>query len=251
MPFGAIDSMLEAVIIDNVLLGSKRSLLPRAFLLWGVLAALPTVGFATKVIIKGGDPPPTQPIQNVNFVQPDCSNGIPGETGWPPQPTCTYYFQDTTASIVDSFTFEATITVSEESDFSCLPTIQSGPDKGFDPNGYFKNCSVSFDSIPDSSNVELVYAYSGVNPPDGDEAPGDYPGNDGEIGQYEGIPPDGVFTIELEGWSGPLKNLSLNTSYVLAPEPSAAIILLTELLLGGCILALLGRKLNWKHRFNL
>jgi hypothetical protein len=251
MPFGAIDSVLEAVIIDSVLLGSKCSLMPRVLLLMGVLAALPTVGFATKVIIKGGDPPPTLPIQDVNYVQPDCSNGMPGVTGFPPQPTCTYYFEDTTTSIVDSFTFEATITVSEESDFSCLPTITSGPDKGYDPNGYFKNCSVSFDPIAGSTNVELVYNYSGVNPPDGDEAPTDYPKNHGEIGEYEGIPPDGVFTIELEGWSGPLKSLTLNTSYVLAPEPSAAIILLTELLLGGCILALLGRKLNWKHRFNL
>ncbi len=243
MPFGAIDRMLEAVIIDSVLLGSKCSSLPRVLLLVGVLAALPTVGFATKVIIKGGDPPPTLPIQDVNFVQPDCSNGM--QSG----PNCTYYFQDTTTSIVDSFTFEAAITVSEESDFSCSPTIKTGPDKGYDPNGYFKNCSVSFDSIPDSSNVELVYTYSGVNPPDGDEAPGNP--NGGEIGEYEGIPPDGVFTIELEGWSGPLESLSLSTTYVLAPEPSAAIILLTELLLGGCILALLGRKLNWKHRFNL
>jgi len=220
----------------------------RTLLVMAVLAAFPSLGFATRIIIGGGDPG-AQPIQDVNNVQPGC---LASEGGNPLGDTCTYYFENTAGSIVDSFTFETQISLSDYvNNFTgpgngCLPTNS----QGFDPNGYFQNCMVS--DIPiNSQEVTLVYSFSGVFPPDGDELPQDFPGNDGEIGQYEGIPPDGIFPITLEGWTGDLSSVTINTTYTVAPEPSAALILLTEFLLLAGFLALLGRRLQWNRHFDL
>lgn len=156
------------------------------------------------------------PISNgINQVQP---------TG---DQTVTYDFFNDTPNIITSFIFQTTINTG-------LSKAASGSFTCSDPGGYFLSCDVFYDS----GLGTLRYTYSGVNPADGDEK------NDNEIGEMEGVPPNGHFKITLNGWvpnamsdgQKLYNNLpKLDNSFVQTPEPSVALAIGTGLVLLGLL----------------
>lgn len=189
-------------------------------LIRGLLAicalALPTILLGDMldpgIIIDSGDPGPIPITSGINNV---------GPTGTTP---VTFDFINNTSLIIQ-FEFQTTInpglTQQQISDnFSCS-----------NPAGYFLMCSIGYDS----SNGDLTYTFSDTLPPDGDEN-----GSDSEIGQFEGIPTNGLFHITLNGWTsgatgtGGVQLYSglpefTNSFETAVPEPSAAFLLLTGL----------------------
>ena len=236
----------------------------------GFLVALPTVGLAGPLITicgKRACDPSLLPIINPipitpNSIQNVQPKGSSGETD--------YAFINLTGTILDNFAFDMTINKGLDETLGA-PTVA----KTFtcdQPSDYFLNCSVTYNDFTGL----LVYQYSGVNPPDGDPL-------DTEVGQQEGIPSCpvlpgptkitypvataacealgglGIFTIAVEGWTSSdsvggvqlYSGLPKFTNAFNVPEPSAALILLTELLLLAGTLVVFGRRLKWKRRFDL
>jgi hypothetical protein len=216
----------------------------RTLLVMAVLAAFPSLGFATRIIIGGNDPIPTTPVSTtLNEVQvntsPFCQNGTLLNDG----ADCEYGFTNDTANIIDSFTFK--INGIDQTDAN---QILNNDPCDVTLNAYFLNCSVNY------SSSTLTYSFSGVNPPDGDETPG--PGFDQEIGQQEGIPPTGSFLIDLQDWNtgtlgNDLSSISLVNSFTTVPEASSPVVLLTDFLLFAGVLVLLGRRLKWNRQVDL
>ena len=221
----------------------------KTILLFSLLVAVPLIGLAQedndpRILLAGGDDGP-QPVQNIGNVQPACTDGgISGSTylfGLVPLPTCTYNFQNTSGSILTSFTFETQVNANLPFPNLLFNCDQQGL-------GYFLNCNVMYNS----SSGDLKYVFSGVNPSDGDETPG--PGFDNQYNEQEGIPPTGLFHITLVNWSPAFDGVlwgnqlpTLTNSFTTVPEASSIVILLTELLLLAAFLTLFRRKLNWKR----
>ena len=148
---------------------------------------------------------------------------------------CSYDFFNDTGSLLTSFTFETKINTGLSLDiiaqnFTCV-----------DPSGYFgadglPGCAVNYNA------GDLKYVFSAVNPPDGEEV------TQTEVGEGEGIPPDGHFFITFKGWTPNLTitvdNASVQlysgepkttNSFQTVPEPAAAGSLLVGLMLLGAI----------------
>jgi hypothetical protein len=216
----------------------------KTFVLAGFLAVLPVIALG-----QDGDPrilttpdaiTMLQPVTNLNNVQP-CG----AESSY-----CLFDFENTTGEIIDSLTFDVTFTKG-------IPDTNPQDYSVDDPNnpasancgGYFLTCGATIDGNT------VAFTFSGVNPADGDETPGQ-PNYDPEIGEQEGIPPQGVFFIILEGWTSLgsdnfYDGVKFSNSFTTVPEASSAVILLTELLLLGGVLLIFRRKLNWKQRLDL
>jgi hypothetical protein len=244
--------------------------MPKSLLvILGFLVALPTVGLAGTLISicgkKACDPNPAQIVNpipitpsSIQTVQP---TGNAQETD--------YAFINLTGTVLDNFVFDVQINPGlDETPIAAklLTTIFPCPAGS---NDYFLHCSVTYN---DTTGV-LAYSYFGVNPPEtGLAGIADSVAN--EVGEQEGIPActlglwvcqnleggRGIFTIGLTGWTKDLSagdpttiysGLPKFTSAFNVPEPSAALILLTELLLLAGVLTAFGRRLNWKRRFDL
>jgi hypothetical protein len=169
----------------------------------------------------------------------------------------TLEFLNLTGSIMDNLEFGTTINkglstsqLEADNDFTCAVDA-----------GLFMNCAVAYDPTTGA----LTYDYYGVNPPNILDTPGFVIIED-IIGQGfgdTGIPNLGVFEVQLTGWTPDLSDPNIGQLYsgpngfptfsngFNVPEPSAALILLTELFLLGGVLAVFGRKLKWKQRFDL
>jgi hypothetical protein len=177
-----------------------------------------------------------------------------------------YEFLNLTGSLIDDLVFSTTIDenlsttmLTADGDFTCDA-----------PDGYFLSCVVSYDP----STGLLTYDYFGVNPPNYQDLPGVVIYEDIVGGGFgnTGIPELGLFTVDLSGWTSNLtdpvtgtplySNLpGLSSSYntsdaippgsIALPEPSAPLILLTELLLLAGAIALFGRRLKWNKHFDL
>jgi len=217
----------------------------RTLLVIAVLAAFPSLGFATRIIIGGNDPIPTTPVSTtLNEVQvntsPFCENGTLLNEG----ADCEYGFTNDTGAIIDSFTFK--INGIDQADANQI--LDNDP-CDVTLNGYFLNCSALYNSVTDV----FTYSFSGVYPPDGDESG---PSFDQEIGEQEGVPPTGSFLIDLQDWNtgtlgSDLSSISLANSFTTVPEASSPVMLLTDVLLFAGVLALLGRRLKWNRHLDL
>jgi len=134
--------------------------------------------------------------------------------------TVTYDFFNDTKNIITGFTFETTINTGLSSEAAASFTCA-------DPGGFFLGCSTSYTQ----TTGNLLYVFSGVNPPSGD-------------GEDEGIFPGGHFIITLQGWvpdamsAGQMlyNNLpTLDNTFTDTPEPAVALTLGTGLLLLAAI----------------
>ena len=182
--------------------------LPTLFLTGIAVTATPLLQDPQILIDSGGDAIPIS--SGINQVQPNGNQ------------TVAYDFFNDTSNIVTSFTFQTTVNPNLTSEEAALFTCS-------DPGGYFLGCNTHYDS----PTGNLLYLFSGVNPPEGDEN-----GSDPETGEQEGIPPGGHFIITLQGWTenetlfvnGTPPELNNNFSTD-APEPAAALTLGAGLLL--------------------
>jgi hypothetical protein len=171
----------------------------------------------------------------------------------------TLEFVNLTGTIMDNLVFGTTITAGltstqqaalvADNDFTCSPGT-----------GLFLNCMVAYDPTTGA----LDFDYYGVNPPSYLDSPAFVILED-IIGQGfgdTGIPNLGTFTVQLADWVPNFTDSKVSSQPLYSgfptfvngynvPEPSAALILLTELLLLGGFFVLFGRKLKWKHRFDL
>lgn len=105
-------------------------------------------------------------------------------------------------------------------------------------NGYFLHTSLTYND----GNGDLNFKFFGINNADGDETCG-LPGSPAncEIGEREGIPVNGVFTIELTGWVNSLtvndptqiynNEPSVTSNFTTVPEPSTSFALAIAFLL--------------------
>ena len=262
LPFGAIDTVLGFVII-NVMKSIGRSGVLKFLVVCGLFTALPIAASAARIIVCSTcDPVPvllTQESQ-LNDVQPSDTDANGDQT---------VEYLNLTGSLINDLVFTTTINsglsvsmLSADGDFTCVA-----------PDGYFLNCLVSYNP----GDGLLTYDYFGVNPPNYQDLPGFVIYEDLVGGGFgnTGIPELGLFSIELTGWTSGLTDTtnpnnpvqlyggeptltnafnapdSIPPGSIALPEPSAALILLTELLLLAGALALFGRRLNWKKRFDL
>jgi hypothetical protein len=147
--------------------------------------------------------------------------------------TVTYDFFNDTPDVITSFVFQTMINTAlspqAASSFTCM-----------DNAGFFLGCAVHYDSI--SGNLQ--YSFSGTNPLEGDET------QESEIGEQEGIPPNGHFKITLQGWTPDvmsageelysnvpnLDNTFVQTPITDSPEPAAVVTMGTGLLVLAAML---------------
>jgi hypothetical protein len=147
--------------------------------------------------------------------------------------TVTYDFFNDTPGTITSFVFQtminANLSPQAASSFTCM-----------DNAGFFLGCVVHYD--PPTGNLQ--YSFSGTNPLDDDET------LESEVGEQEGIPPNGHFKITLQGWVPDVTSAgeelysnvpTLTNDFTQTPEPAAALTLGTGLLILG---AMLRRKRN-------
>jgi hypothetical protein len=228
-----------------------------------LVAALPIAASAAEIHLCTTCDPLPIPITVTNGALNDVQASDTTDGG------LTLEFINLTGSIMDNLEFGTTIAALENLNSSQQAALASDFTCDVD-TGLFLNCAVMYDPTTGA----LVYDYYGVNPPSILDTPGfvileDYLGQGfGDTG----IPNLGVFEVQLSGWmpnfidpnvapgvylyGGPNCTDCVNgfapmqNSYNV-PEPSAALILLTELLLLGGVLAAFGRKLKWKQRFDL
>jgi hypothetical protein len=178
-------------------------------------------------------------LQNqFNLLQPDGTN-----------PSISLVFKNDTGGIVTSLTFDAFIQAhltdtQVHSGFSCQP------DAG-NHFALFLSCGVDYTA----STGELKYQFFGVNPADGDE---NFPvDHDNEIGQWEGVPIGGDFTLTLMNWTTsaaagdgtPLFDGApqLNNTFTATPEPSQLLLLAVASLLLVSIAAITRRRAKRKE----
>ena len=147
--------------------------------------------------------------------------------------TVTYDFFNDTPDVITSFVFQTMINTGlspqAASSFTCV-----------DNAGFFLGCTVHYDPV--SGNLQ--YSFSGTNPLEGDET------QESEIGEQEGIPPNGHFKITLQGWTPDvvsagqqlysnvpnLDNTFVQTPITDSPEPASVLMLGTGLLTLGVML---------------
>jgi hypothetical protein len=198
-------------------------------------------------------------------------------------------FINETGTIIDDLSFDTTIDGGLFSDAvgqTVTIATQSTPtgDAAFTCGdilaGFFMDCSVTYTN--EGTFGLLDYSFSGVTIPTPGQEISETLSNpswanlDWGIPFCPQVPPStpnaatlnaaatgaceavglGVFTIEFDGWTttgltGLSNGIPTFTAGYNVPEPSAALILLTELLLLAGVLAVFGRKLNWKRRFDL
>lgn len=257
--------MLLQFVIITLMRSISQSGLLRISLLCGLVAALPVAASAAKIVLCSSCDPLPIPITLTNNaldqVQPSSTTdgGLALE------------FVNLTGTIMDDLVFGTTITAGlsttqqaalvADGDFTCDPGT-----------GLFLSCAVTY--AP--STGALTFNYYNVNPPSYLDSPGvvileDFIGNGfGDTG----IPNLGVFTVQLSNWmpdfidtavssdplyGGPNCTNCINgfapfqdayNAPLTVPEPSAALILLTELLLVAGAITLFGRKLKWNKRFD-
>jgi hypothetical protein len=245
-----------------------RRVLFEVFVGCSLLAALPIAGSAAEIhLCTTGCDPTLTPItlSDDTLDEVSAADAVDG--------TQTLEFINLTGSIMDNLVFETTInqglstaTLSADGDFTCALDT-----------GLFLNCEVAYDP----GTGALVYDYYDVNAPNILDTPGFVILEDflGQGFGDTGIPNLGVFEVQLTGWTADLTDPNLaaptnptgqlygnppgfsnngynvtnpiGSGFVALPEPSAALILLTELLLLAGVLAVFRRKLNWKQRFDL
>jgi hypothetical protein len=198
-----------------------------------------SVLFLTATIVGTATPLLPPPINDPEIlIDSDCCS-IPITTGINQvQPTgaqtVTYDFFNDTPGVITSFIFQTMINAGlspqAASSFTCM-----------DNAGFFLGCAVHYDSV--SGNLQ--YSFSGTNPLDADED-----GSDSEIGEQEGIPPNGHFKITLQGWTPDVMSAgeqlysdvpNLDNTFVQipitdSPEPAVALTLGTGLLALGVML---------------
>lgn len=243
----------------------------RILLVCGLVAAFPIAASSAKIVICNTCDPVPMPItptsDPLNNLQPNGSDTVTDE------------FLNLTGSILDDLSFSTTINaglnptvLAADGDFTCDA-----------PNGFYLNCAVTYDQ----ASGALTTYYFGVNPPDWHDLPVVVIFEDIVGGGFgnTGIPNLGVFSVELSGWTANLTDTTnpggvgddgvlygcypgqttpctnttgLPTSFVNSynvpvnlPEPSAALILLTETFLLAGVLALFGRRLKWNRHFDL
>ncbi|HTR39649.1 MAG TPA: hypothetical protein VMH80_27435 [Bryobacteraceae bacterium] len=189
--------------------------------------------------------PLTQTNGALNDLQPDGSDSVTDE------------FLNLTGTLLDDLSFSTTINknldpsmLANDGDFTCVA-----------PNGFYLNCAVTYDP----TSGALTTYYYGVNPPDWHDLPVVVIFEDilgGGFGNT-GIPNLGLFEVQLQGWTSDLMDgrtqlysglPTLSNTFnvpVNLPEPSAALILLTETFLLAGVLALFGRRLKWNRHFDL
>jgi hypothetical protein len=235
----------------------------KALSLIGLLLAFSAISVAQdpRILICGSscDPPTVIPIYNeasIQALQPNGSGQVDDT------------FVNLTGTIIDNFAFDMTVNTGlVESLASVHETVQQAFTCG-DLLGFFMNCTVTYND----ATGNLLYQYSGVNPPETGLA-GILDSVDNEVNEQEGIPPctlgylvceylengRGIFTIELDGWTSSASfdgvslykgNAPVFTNSFNVPEPSAVLIFLTEMLLFVAVLAIFGRRLHLK-RFDL
>jgi hypothetical protein len=147
--------------------------------------------------------------------------------------TVTYDFFNDTPDVITSFVFQtminANLSPQAASSFTCM-----------DNAGFFLGCVVHYD--PPTGNLQ--YSFSGTNPLEGDET------QESEIGEQEGIPPNGHFKITLQGWTPDvmsagqelysnvpnLDNTFVQTPITDSPEPAAVLTMGTGLLVLAAML---------------
>ncbi len=174
--------------------------------------------------VLGGDPPCTQTFDiNVTNINPSVQpQGISGTT-------C-YIITNNSGGIISSLDFGMTINTGLESIDGLNVTGAGGifSIQQLDTSGYFKHTSLTYND----TTGDLGFEFFGVNKADGDEhCPGDC-----EINEQEGIPPGGIFTLELTGW---VSGLSVNdpvqvypglpdvtSTFTTTPEPSTWLVLM-------------------------
>jgi hypothetical protein len=153
----------------------------------GCLLAVPGLMVADDldpfVDVVGGDPTQVIDLGGITTglvnVQPDNNAG-----------TTEYQLFNDTGEIVTGLKIDTTIatglnvTMVENLFFT---TSQLGA-------GYFEHHTVTYNP----TSGDLLFNFFGVEPPDGDEL---CPQEDCEINEQEGIPPGGIFTIRLGGWT--------------------------------------------------
>jgi hypothetical protein len=145
--------------------------------------------------------------------------------------TVKYDFFNDTSNVITSFSFQTMINTNlspqAASSFTCM-----------DNAGFFLGCKVNYD--PSTGN--LLYSFSGTEPLEGDE------NQESEIGEQEGIPPNGHFAITLKGWTPDAMSAgqelysdlpTLRNDFTQTPEPVAALTVGTGLLV---LAAMLRRK---------
>lgn len=225
----------------------RGGLLLKTAFICGLAAALPIAASAAKIIMCSTCDPTVIPLTQTNGALSDLQpNG---------SETVTDEFLNLTGTILDNIEYSTTINtglsasmLATDQDFTCQA-----------PNGFFLSCAVLYDSATGA----LVYDYFGTNPPDWQDLPLAVVFEDLVGGGFgnTGIPEGGLFEVQLQGWTSNLTDpdtgqqlysgLPTLSGAFNVPEPSAALILMTELLLLGGVLALLGRRLKLKQRFEL
>jgi hypothetical protein len=257
LPFGRIDRARRLVIINLM-----QSLAQRVVLKFLLVAALPIAASAAEIHLCTTCDPTLTPITATNGALNDVQAYDTTGGG------LTLEFINLTGSIMDNLEFGTTIAALGSLD----PTQEAALASDFTcavDTGLFLNCAVLYDPTTGA----LDFDYYGVNPPNILDTPGfvileDYLGQGfGDTG----IPNLGVFEVQLSDWMPNFIDTNVSPTYLYGgpdctncvngfapmqnsynvPEPSAALILLTELLLLGGVLAVFGRKLKWKQRFDL
>jgi hypothetical protein len=225
----------------------------KILLVCSLAAALPIAASAAKIILCSTCDPLPIPITPTNNAldQVQASSTTGGDLS--------LEFVNLTGVIMDNLVFGTTIDtglstqmLESDGDFTCQA-----------PNSYFLSCMVTYDPTTGA----LTYDYYGVNPPSFLDLPGVVILEDviGAGFGDTGIPNLGVFTVQMSGWNADLTDPvtgqqlygtpgnpfpTFQNGYNV-PEASTALILLSELSLLAVGLAVFGRKLKWKHRFNL
>jgi hypothetical protein len=223
-----------------------------------LVAALPIAGSAAEVHLCSTCDPLPIPITLTNGALNDVQASDTTGGG------LTLEFINLTGSIMDNLEFGTTIaalgtlTSSQQaalaSDFTCAVDT-----------GLFLNCAVMYDPTTGA----LDFDYYGVNPPNILDTPGFVILEDflGQGFGDTGIPNLGVFEVQLSNWMPNFIDTNVSPGYLYGgpnctncvngfapmqngfnvPEPSAVLILLTELSLLVGILYLFRRRLNWKR----
>jgi len=153
---------------------------------------------------------------------------------------CSFVFLNDTGDLITDFEFD---TSPFSFDNPNVPNDGPGDYSYTCSSGYFLDCTATLNSLGDGM-YDLDFSFYGVDPYDGNGYSSENPS-----GLPEGISPGDTFYISLDGWNGDFQGVTLTNSYSV-PEPSVALIFLTELLLVAGVLALCRRKLNWKRHFD-
>ncbi|HLG95035.1 MAG TPA: PEP-CTERM sorting domain-containing protein [Bryobacteraceae bacterium] len=197
------------------------------------LFAFPGVGLAIGIDVIGGDP-----CQLVTLSQVQASGNVDANGN-----AC-FDLANQANGIITSLMFQVTINPGLDPNGNLIKDAPFTCGQG--GAGYFLNCNITYNS----SNGVLDFMFSGVNRADRDEG---CPSPDCEINEQEGIPPGGLFHIDLTGWIAtatvndpqqifPNNQLPEFTNTETIPEPSTVYSSIIGFLLLAGIVELRRRK---------